>query len=198
MSRLPKFSLLISLAAIIGTSAVGTAASLSDVLNTDPRFSTLNEAIRIAGLNQALSELHDATVLAPTNDAFDHLSGKELKALLASPPRLKKLLLNHIIPGARTEAQMLDKTYVTLAGYTVLVYGSLECGSNRFLYGRIATDCNRDGSFSKSELIAAPQITAPDVMLDSEVIVQILDQVQTRWNHPTELVGSQFVGNYCL
>ena len=82
--------------------------TIVDVASADERFKTLVTAVKAAGLVDALSGLDPFTVFAPTDDVFAKIPKPEFDALLASPDRLKQVLLNHVIPGKATAADIIQ------------------------------------------------------------------------------------------
>jgi transforming growth factor-beta-induced protein len=69
------------------------------VASQDERFSTLVQALQEAGLADTLKGKGPFTVLAPTNTAFDKLPRGTMDDLLGDVPRLKRILLYHVIDG---------------------------------------------------------------------------------------------------
>ena len=90
--------------------------SMLDVLKGDDRFTTLVSALEQTGLDGTVNILDDATLFAPTDDAFAN-SGIDLAAL--SDEELSSVLLYHLVP-AEIESSDIDagQTYVSsfLAG----------------------------------------------------------------------------------
>ena len=109
------------------TPAPETAAgpSLVDWLTNDAdgRFSTFVAAIQAAGLDRTFAELNGATVLAPTNDAFQaelDFLGTSLEAVSADPVLLGQILRAHVIPGEYFFRNLTSGPALsTLAGNTV-------------------------------------------------------------------------------
>lgn len=98
---------------------------LTDLLanDTDGRFSMLLAAASAAGMTDTLAGLSDATVLAPTDDAFDATLaylGLSAQALLADPDTLARVLQFHVLPG-RYQLRNLTRgpALATLEGSTV-------------------------------------------------------------------------------
>lgn len=80
-----------------------------DVAKSDPRFSTLVEAVVAADLADTLSGDGPFTVFAPTNDAFGALLtelGVSKAELLANKPLLATVLTYHVVPGRVLRAQV--------------------------------------------------------------------------------------------
>ncbi len=80
--------------------------NLVQLLDSNPEFSTLATAVRVAGLAETLSSGGNFTVFAPTNAAFDALPGTVLQDLLNDPPALANVLLYHVFRGVHTEKEV--------------------------------------------------------------------------------------------
>ena len=79
--------------------------SIVDVATSDPRFSTLVDALTAADLVSTLAnENATFTVFAPTNDAFAKIESTALSDLLADTTALSNVLLNHVVSGAEINA----------------------------------------------------------------------------------------------
>jgi len=90
--------------------------SIVDIALSDPNFSTLVNALTAADLVEALQGDGPFTVFAPTNAAFDTLSG------LPEGDALKEVLLYHVASGKFTGADLLEKkTVTTLQGDKVTI-----------------------------------------------------------------------------
>ncbi|MBL8146665.1 MAG: fasciclin domain-containing protein [Anaerolineae bacterium] len=91
--------------------------------DADGRFSTLVAAIQAAGLDRTFAELNGATVLAPTNDAFQaelDFLGVTLDEVVANPVLLGQILRAHVIPGEYFFRNLTSGPALsTLAGNTV-------------------------------------------------------------------------------
>ena len=77
-------------------------AKMSDIVDTavaDGRFKTLVAAVQAAGLVDTLKGKGPFTVFAPTDDAFAKLPAGTVDALLKDLPKLKDILLYHVVPG---------------------------------------------------------------------------------------------------
>jgi uncharacterized surface protein with fasciclin (FAS1) repeats len=73
-----------------------------DLVQTDPKFSILSEAIVAADLTATLEGAGPFTVFAPTNDAFAALLGElgvSKAQLLADKPLLTAVLTYHVLPA---------------------------------------------------------------------------------------------------
>ncbi len=114
---------LLSLLIIPGATWAAPAQQATDVVDTaaaNADLSTLVAAIQAAGLADSLRSGGPFTIFAPTNDAFDALSGK-LEGLLADPAGdLTQILLYHVISGTVTAADITDgMELTTLQGGTL-------------------------------------------------------------------------------
>ncbi|GAB4376812.1 MAG: fasciclin domain-containing protein [Elainellaceae cyanobacterium] len=74
-------------------------ADLVDVTTGAGKFKTLVNALTATELLDILKSPGPFTVLAPTDDAFAHLPEGTLNALLLDLPKLKRILMYHILPG---------------------------------------------------------------------------------------------------
>ena len=80
--------------------------SIATLLSEDPNFSTLVEAITVAGLEEPGPDA-PITLFAPTNAAFEALDQEQLAAFLADPTGdLTRILQYHIVPGALKAADI--------------------------------------------------------------------------------------------
>ncbi len=98
--------------------------NIAQLVSDDPQFSTLLDAVTVAGLDGLLASDDVFTVFAPTNDAFDALGLESLNALTADPDALRDVLLNHIIEGTAIDsiaAIAADGTALTSAAGQPLV-----------------------------------------------------------------------------
>ena len=99
--------------------------SLYDVLSGGDMFTSLMSAVDQAGLREALKAVDSPlTIFAPTNKAFGELTESQ-KDNLENVNNLRRLLKNHVIPGAVTHDDLWKKlsTFETLQGRTIRVDG---------------------------------------------------------------------------
>jgi uncharacterized surface protein with fasciclin (FAS1) repeats len=73
--------------------------TIVDVAVQAGTFKTLVAAVQAAGLVDTLSGPGPFTVFAPTDDAFNKLPKGTVEALLKDVPKLKNILLYHVIAG---------------------------------------------------------------------------------------------------
>ncbi|MDX2088844.1 MAG: fasciclin domain-containing protein [Kofleriaceae bacterium] len=99
-----------------------------DIVDTalaDPRFSTLVEAVKAAGLVDTLKGKGPFTVFAPTNDAFAKIPQDQLKALIADKKKLTAVLTYHVVPGALAAADVAKlKSVKTAEGRSAKIEAS--------------------------------------------------------------------------
>lgn len=105
------------------------------VLTWIPVATTFEAAVRRSGL-----ELHDVTVLAPTDDAFTAAFDRQkLDEVLLSPTESRKLVERHVLEGERSLAELRDADEATtLAGDTLEV---TEAGAMARFGDRATTVC---------------------------------------------------------
>lgn len=70
--------------------------NLDEVIEQDPNLSSLNTALQLTGLNEAIRASNDITILAPTNEAFNSFLGTTPIENVPLPV-LEELLLNHVL-----------------------------------------------------------------------------------------------------
>jgi uncharacterized surface protein with fasciclin (FAS1) repeats len=63
------------------------------------QFKTLVSLIKSAGLDKELNEKSLKTVLAPTDAAFRLIPKKTMESYAKDKPKLRKLILNHVLSG---------------------------------------------------------------------------------------------------
>lgn len=77
------------------------------------QYSTLVEAVTAAGLENALAEIGQATIFAPTNEAFAKIPADSLSALLVDEAALTNLLTYHVVPGRAFSSFSLNNRSLT-------------------------------------------------------------------------------------
>jgi transforming growth factor-beta-induced protein len=73
--------------------------NIVEIAVADGRFKTLVAAVTAAGLADTLKGAGPFTVFAPTDDAFAKLPKGTVEGLLKDTPKLKDILLYHVVPG---------------------------------------------------------------------------------------------------
>ena len=80
-------------------------------------FSTLVNAVTIAGLDTALKSPGPFTVFAPSDDAFSKLPSGTVESLLEDIPTLRQILEYHVVSGKVTASDVTSlKTAKTVLG----------------------------------------------------------------------------------
>jgi uncharacterized surface protein with fasciclin (FAS1) repeats len=107
------------------SSMAAEAMTITDVVASNPDFSTLLAAVGAADLADTLAGEGPYTVFAPTNDAFDALSAGTLDSLLkpANQDQLAGILTYHVVEGEVMAADVTpgDVTTVNGADFTISV-----------------------------------------------------------------------------
>ncbi|MBN1492326.1 MAG: fasciclin domain-containing protein [Phycisphaerae bacterium] len=78
-----------------------------DVAREAGSFKTLLAAIDAAGLADTLRDTGPFTVFAPTDEAFAKLPAGTIDKLLKDVPKLRQILLYHVVPGKLTAADVV-------------------------------------------------------------------------------------------
>jgi uncharacterized surface protein with fasciclin (FAS1) repeats len=80
-------------------------------------FNTLVAAVKAAGLVDTLKSAGPFTVFAPTDEAFAKLPKGTVEGLLKDVPKLKNILLYHVVSGKVMAAEVVKmKTVKTVQG----------------------------------------------------------------------------------
>lgn len=107
------------------TSNIDARSSSKDIVDTavaDGRFTTLVAAVKAAGLVDTLKSEGPFTVFAPTDAAFAALPKGTVEALLADIPKLKSILLYHVVSGkVAAESVVTLDSATTVLGKDVMV-----------------------------------------------------------------------------
>lgn len=100
-----SMTLLSGLPSHAGDPAAAKSADIVDTAVAAGQFSTLAAALQAAGLVDALKGPGPFTVFAPTDAAFAKLPEGTVEALLGDIPRLKDILLYHVVAGTVMSSQ---------------------------------------------------------------------------------------------
>jgi len=85
-------------------------------------FKTLVAAVQAAGLVDTLKGPGPFTVFAPTDEAFEKLPKGTVDELIKDVPKLKNILLYHVVPGKVMAADVVKmKTAKTVQGQEVKI-----------------------------------------------------------------------------
>jgi uncharacterized surface protein with fasciclin (FAS1) repeats len=126
MRKLRNLWLVLGCLAVLGAGTVQAeemaAPGPTDIVDTSVAagsFKTLAKALEVAGLVDTLKGKGPFTVFAPTDKAFEALPAGTLDALLKDVPKLKAILLYHVVAGQvmAADAIKLDgKSAATVGG----------------------------------------------------------------------------------
>lgn len=104
----------------MATEMMPAAKDIVDIAVADGRFMTLVAAVKAADLVETLKGEGPFTVFAPTDDAFAKLPAGTVEALLENIPKLKYILLYHVVPGKIMAADVVKlKLLETMLGKQV-------------------------------------------------------------------------------
>merc|ERR1712088_356842 len=78
---------------------------LAHLIASHPKLTTLNAAVKAAGLEATLASPGPFTVFAPTNLAFKKIPDADLQRLLGDKAALSKILLRHVVPGTKMQGK---------------------------------------------------------------------------------------------
>ena len=96
--------------------------TIVDIAVEDGRFTTLVAALQAADLDTVLSEDGPFTVFAPTDDAFAKLPEGTVESLLETIPKLKNILLYHVVSGNVLAADVVSlESAETLLGQNISI-----------------------------------------------------------------------------
>ena len=118
-------------------------SDIVDVAIGDGRFKTLCAAVTEAGLVDTLKGAGPFTVFAPTDDAFGKLPTGTVEALLQDIPKLKTILLYHVVSGKHLAADVVKLTEVnTVQGSALKIDASdgVKVGGVKVLIADVAAD----------------------------------------------------------
>lgn len=127
--------------ASVGTTVADTM-TVSHVLKTDDRFSTLVAGLDSTGLDSTLASEGPYTLFAPTNDAFSALPEGTTEALLSEyQDRLRAILTHHVAEERISTTSVADSQQVAMmSGDTLLLRASdagVTLGEGRVVDGDI-------------------------------------------------------------
>lgn len=95
-------------------------ADTMSTLESTGKFRILVSLLRLTGVDEVLNGPETYTLLAPTDAAFAKILPEQLDDLVRNIPRLRNILLYHIIPGAYTSAELIGMDqFKTLQGESV-------------------------------------------------------------------------------
>lgn len=124
--------------------------NIAEILDLDPRFSSLGKAVKQAGMTDTLTTGGPFTLFAPTEKAFLEMEENEDAA------KSKELVQRHLVPGSYFAARLVNQTIASDSGESLKV--TLEERETNFL----TVLCEQS---SKKALV-----TEPDVLVTNGVI----------------------------
>lgn len=96
--------------------------NIVEIAVADGRFKTLVAAVTATGLADTLKSAGPFTVFAPTDDAFAKLPKGTVEALLKDTPKLKDILLYHVVSGKVMAADVVKmSTAKTVEGKSAVI-----------------------------------------------------------------------------
>jgi len=117
------------------------STTITDIINTEERFSTLRGALASLGLLDALAGEGPFTIFAPTNEAFAAVPEEALAAMMADQEAFKNFILNHVVPGTVFKAGLSWVTRTSLAPSDKISTQSYQNGSVKvmiYMGGKLA------------------------------------------------------------
>jgi uncharacterized surface protein with fasciclin (FAS1) repeats len=94
--------------------------TIVDIAVKAGNFTTLVAAVKAAGLVDTLNSSGPFTVLAPTDEAFGKLPKGTVEGLLKDIPKLKNILLYHVVAGKAMSSDVSKmKTAKTVQGQNI-------------------------------------------------------------------------------
>ena len=132
-----------------------------DILNTDTKFYTFVQMLKLSGIIDILHDYGPFTVLAPNNDAFGKIPSKELTHLINDVDALEELLLYHIIPGKYNTNELIrTKTINTLQVQSIKVGYHKGFTANNALIVNSYVDLANGIIHEIDEVIKMPELMA--------------------------------------
>lgn len=156
------------------------SASILEIINRNPQFTTLAKLVAASNLTSTLNGVKVLTVFAPTDAAFSKLTPCGLKALLNDPVRLRQILLYHVVPG-NFSAERLAKTKEVKTSASTKIAG--KRGVMRM--GRLPISLKQENGniFANNAKITEPNIVARKGRIhaiDTVLVPPIAQQVVTK------------------
>ncbi|MGI9659101.1 MAG: fasciclin domain-containing protein, partial [Gaiellaceae bacterium] len=164
----------------------------------DGSFTTILEALEIAGLDATLQGEGPITLLAPTDAAFSALPAGAFDAIAADPERLNELLTAHIIEGTHLKAALAERDEVTtqdgrplpisLDGTDVAIAGATIVAADQEAQNGVLQGLDALVLPEGFELVPPPPITLVDVagasgqhtaLLGSMLAANLLDTLRS-------------------
>jgi transforming growth factor-beta-induced protein len=141
--------------------------TITEVVATNPDFSTLLAAVSAAELAATLNGPGPFTVFAPTNAAFAKIPSADLTALLADKPALTDVLLFHVLDGTNLAAQVTAATHFTMKNGAL---APIVVGSSATIAGSTITSTDikvRNGVIHIIDTVMMPAPTIAEIVTDN-------------------------------
>lgn len=137
------------------TAAGAGEETVVEIVQQDASFSTLDQAIQAAELEDVLGAEGPYTVFAPTDEAFAALPPETLDQLLQpeNQDALRQILTYHVVPGSITSPSVTPGEISTVEGSSLVV-----------------------DSAAGEVLVDGARVTQPDIIA-SNGVVHAIDQV---------------------
>jgi len=121
MKKLLALGLLLSMWAVPFQARSQETRDVVDTMMSVQRFDTFLSLLREADLTFTLKQSGPYTILAPTDEAFSRIPDSEILALRSNMRTLRSFILDHVIRGSRTTANLMQRHQMkTMSGGTVL------------------------------------------------------------------------------
>jgi uncharacterized surface protein with fasciclin (FAS1) repeats len=95
-----------------GVPAYASGKTLADILHSSGVFGSFQEAVKLAGLDDMLSDAEPHTIFAPSDEAFAKMSDAERQVLLTDREALAALIKKHVVPGRHTATDLIQSERV--------------------------------------------------------------------------------------
>lgn len=102
---------------VVDSVLVPSLPTIAELLQLDPRFSQLVEALEMANLLDQLGQPGSQTLLAPTNEAFAALSGEEETAVSSDT---RNILRYHLLDGLLSEDDLASSVELTTSNNNII------------------------------------------------------------------------------
>jgi len=141
-------------------------STITDLVASDPRFSTLLAAVSAAGLAETLASEGPFTVFAPTNDAFAKIPSDALNGLLADKGALTRVLLRHVVPKTLYAKGICWETHETAGGNM-----DDKIATQVFKNGAVKVVSNPDGTRTGAMVVEADILASNGVIHAIDTVI---------------------------
>jgi uncharacterized surface protein with fasciclin (FAS1) repeats len=137
--------------------------TIVDVAAQAGSFKTLVAAVQAAGLVDTLNGSGPFTVFAPTDEAFSKLPKGTVEALLKDVPKLKNILLYHVVSGKVMAADATKLTSAkTIQGQNIKIdaSGKNQLGKNDPAFDRDSVHWHRNILLNDNSYVVKADVVA--------------------------------------